>query len=140
MNTVDLPRHLLRQVSKPARYVGGEWNSVHKNVPEASDEAVRPFVRFAFCFPDIYEIGMSNLALRILYDRLNKRDDTWCERVFYPGTDMVDRMRELDIPLFALESKSPINDFDLIGFTLQYEMCYTTVLDMLALGGVPQIT
>lgn len=140
MNTVDLPRHLLRQVSKPARYVGGEWNSVHKNVPEASDEAVRPFVRFAFCFPDIYEIGMSNLALRILYDRLNKRDDTWCERVFYPGTDMVDRMRELDIPLFALESKSPINDFDLIGFTLQYEMCYTTVLDMLALGGVPQFT
>lgn len=140
MNTVDLPRHLLRQVSKPARYVGGEWNSVHKNVPEASDEAVRPFVRFAFCFPDIYEIGMSNLALRILYDRLNKRDDTWCERVFYPGTDMVDRMRELDIPLFALESKSPIKDFDLIGFTLQYEMCYTTVLDMLALGGVPQFT
>ena len=140
MNTVNLPRHLLRSVSKPARYVGGEWNSVQKIVPEVSSETVRPFVRFAFCFPDIYEIGMSNLALRILYDRLNKNELTWCERVFYPALDMVDRMRELDIPLFALESHSPLTDFDMIGFTLQYEMCYTTVLDMLDLGGIAQYT
>jgi radical SAM family uncharacterized protein len=140
MNTVNLPRHLLRQVSKPARYVGGEWNSVCKKLPDSPDGDVRPFVRFAFCFPDIYEIGMSNLALRILYDRLNKRNDIWCERVFYPAIDMVDKMRELELPLFALESKSPINDFDLVGFTLQYEMCYTTVLDMLDLGNIPQLT
>lgn len=137
MNQVDLPRHLLRSVSKPARYVGGEWNSIQKSVPDTTEQVGRPFVRFAFCFPDLYEIGMSNLAVRILYNRLNKLEDTWCERVFYPATDMTDRMRELDMPLFALESRSPLTDFDLIGFTLQYEMCYTTVLDMLDLGRIP---
>jgi radical SAM family uncharacterized protein len=137
MNTVDLPRHLLRKVSKPARYVGGEWNSIHKTVPDVTEQVLRPFVRFAFCFPDLYEIGMSNLALRILYNTLNLREDTWCERVFYPADDMTDRMRENKIPLFALESRSPLSDFDLVGFTLQYEMCYTTVLDMLDLGNIP---
>ncbi len=136
MSIVQLPRHLLQSVTKPARYVGGEWNSVHKDLPEDR----RSMLRFAFCFPDIYEIGMSNLALRILYNLLNERADTWCERFFAPWTDMEQKMREQKIPLFSIESRTPLSEFDLIGFTLQYELAYTNVLNMLDLGGVPLLS
>ena len=117
-------------VQKPGRYTGGELNSVIKN-PEEVD------IRFAFCFPDTYEIGMSHLGMKILYSLLNKREDTWCERVFAPWVDMEELMRKNDVPLFALESSDEIKDFDVIGFTLQYELCYTNVLNMLDLAGVP---
>lgn len=129
LNPVRLPRHLLNSVEKPARYVGGEWNLVQKqsDVP----------IRFAFAFPDVYEIGMSNLALRILYSQLNQRDDTWCERVFAPWTDMEAGLRRLGLPLHSLESKTPLAGFDLIGFTLQYELSFTNVLNMLDLAGIP---
>lgn len=121
---------LLSMVQKPGRYTGGELNSVIKN-PEDVD------MRFAFCFPDTYEIGMSHLGMKILYSLLNKREDTWCERVFAPWVDMEELMRKNDVPLFALESSDEIKDFDVIGFTLQYELCYTNVLNMLDLAGVP---
>ncbi len=129
LDSVRLPRHLLNSVEKPARYVGGEWNSVQKqsDVP----------VRFAFAFPDTYEIGMSNLALRILYSQLNQRQDTWCERVFAPWTDMEAGLRRLGLPLHSLESKTPLAGFDLVGFTLQYELSFTNVLNMLDLAGIP---
>jgi radical SAM family uncharacterized protein len=137
MTTVNLPHHLLQSVEKPARYTGGEWNSVQKIMPDAAAQALRPFLRFAFCFPDTYEIGMSNLALRILYHLVNERPDAWCERVFAPWTDMADGMRRLGLPLFSLESRTPVSEFDIVGFTLQYELCYTTVLEMLDLAGIP---
>lgn len=121
---------LLSMVQKPGRYTGGELNSVIKN-PEDVD------IRFAFCFPDTYEIGMSHLGMKILYSLLNKREDTWCERVFAPWVDMEELMRKNNVPLFALESSDEIKDFDVIGFTLQYELCYTNVLNMLDLAGVP---
>lgn len=121
---------LLSMVQKPGRYTGGELNSVIKN-PEDVD------IRFAFCFPDTYEIGMSHLGMKILYSLLNKREDTWCERVFAPWVDMEELMRKNDVPLFALESSDEIKDFDVIGFTLQYELSYTNVLNMLDLAGVP---
>lgn len=123
-------KKLLSMVQKPGRYTGGELNSVIKN-PEDVD------IRFAFCFPDTYEIGMSHLGMKILYSLLNKREDTWCERVFAPWVDMEELMRKNDVPLFALESSDEIKDFDVIGFTLQYELCYTNVLNMLDLAGVP---
>ncbi len=132
MTHITIPRHVLMQVEKPARYTGGEWGSIHKAPP--ADGAL---TRFAFCFPDIYEIGMSNVALRILYDLVNKREDAWCERVFSPWTDMEQKMRGLGLPLFSIESKTPLNEFDLVGFTLQYELCYTNVLNMLDLGSIP---
>ncbi len=128
--TVHLPPGLLRSVSKPARYVGGEWNSVHKTPEEG-------LIRFAFCFPDLYEIGMSNQALQILYSLLNRRPDTWCERAFAPWVDMEARMRQDQIPLFSLESKTPLAAFDWVGFSLQYELSYTNVLNMLDLAGIP---
>ena len=121
---------LLPTVQKPARYVGGELNSVVKD-----KDAVE--LRFAFCFPDSYEIGMSHLGLKILYSAANAREDTWCERVFAPWPDMEAVMRENGIPLYALESGDPVKDFDIIGFTLQYELCYTNVLNMLDLAGLP---
>lgn len=121
---------LLLSVQKPGRYSGGEINSVIKN---KSDD----LVRFAFCFPDTYEIGMSHLGMKILYSQFNSRDDIWCERVFTPWTDFQEVMKENNIPLFALESRDPIKDFDFIGFTLQYEMSYTNVLNMLDLAQVP---
>ena len=121
---------LFLQVQKPARYTGGEWNSVQKN---AADMAVR----FAFCFPDLYEVGMSHLGMKILYGLYNAQDDVWCERVFQPDTDMETLMRKNGIPLFGLESRDPIADFDFIGFTLQYELSFTGVLNMLDLAGVP---
>lgn len=121
---------LLLTVQKPGRYSGGEINSVIKD-KESVD------VRFAFCFPDTYEIGMSHLGMKILYSQFNARDDIWCERVFAPWTDFEEVMRENNIPLFALESRDAIKDFDIIGFTMQYEMSYTNVLNMLDLAGIP---
>ncbi len=121
---------LFDQVQKPARYTGGELNSVVKRKEEVS-------VRFAFCFPDLYEVGMSHLGMKILYAQFNHEPDIWCERVFAPDTDMEQKMREAGIPLFALESRDPLTDFDFVGFTLQYEMSYTTVLSMLELAGIP---
>lgn len=121
---------ILQSVEKPSRYTGGELNSVIKD-PEDVD------IRFAFCFPDVYEVGMSHLGMKILYHLLNEREDTWCERVFAPWTDMESRMRERGIPLFGLESRDPVRNFDFIGFTLQYEMSYTNIVNMLDLAGVP---
>lgn len=121
---------ILPLVQKPARYVGGELNSVTKDKNKVD-------IRYAFCFPDSYEIGMSHLGIKILYSIANAREDTWCERVFAPWPDMEEKMRENNIPLFALESGDPIKDFDFIGFTLQYELCYTNVLNMLDLAGLP---
>lgn len=121
---------LLLSVQKPGRYSGGELNSVIKDKNSVD-------VRFAFCFPDTYEIGMSHLGMKILYSLFNSRDDIWCERVFNPWIDFQKVMRENDIPLFALESRDPIKDFDIIGFTLQYELSYTNVLNMLDLAGIP---
>ena len=126
---LDIER-ILPQVQKPARYSGGELGSIMKNREDV-------FIRFAFCFPDLYEVGMSHLGMKILYGLYNREADTWCERVFAPDKDMEQKMVEHNIPLFALESRDPIKDFDFIGFTLQYEMCYPTVLHMLSLAGVP---
>lgn len=129
MNTKEFER-LLLSVQKPGRYSGGEINSVVKDKEKVD-------VRFAFCFPDTYEIGMSHLGMKILYSLFNEREDIWCERVFAPWMDFEEVMRENNIPLFALESRDPIKDFDFIGFTLQYEMAYTNILNMLDLAGVP---
>lgn len=125
-----LPEEILMKVEKPARYIGHEVNAVYKNPDEVE-------VRFAFCFPDVYEIGMSHLGIQILYDMLNKFPDTWCERVYSPWTDLDAIMREENIPLFALESQDPVKDFDFLGITLQYEMCYTNILQVLDLSGIP---
>lgn len=123
-------QNLLKQVQKPARYTGGEFNSVVK------DKSKIKF-RYAFCFPDNYEVGMSHLGMKILYSLVNAREDAWCERVFAPWEDMEKLMRENDVPLYALESGDSIRDFDMIGFTLQYELSYTNVLNMLDLAGLP---
>lgn len=121
---------ILLQVEKPARYVGREVNMVKKNPSDVD-------IRFAFCFPDVYEVGMSHLGLQILYYFLNRREDTYCERIFAPWVDMEAKMREEKIPLFALESQESIRNFDFVGFTLQYEMSYTNVLNMMDLAGIP---
>ncbi len=121
---------LLLSVQKPGRYSGGEINSVIKDKEKVD-------VRFAFCFTDTYEIGMSHLGMKILYSQFNSREDIWCERVFAPWNDFEEVMRKENIPLFALESREPIKDFDFIGFTLQYEMAYTNVLNMIDLAGLP---
>ncbi|MBE6641631.1 MAG: TIGR03960 family B12-binding radical SAM protein, partial [Ruminococcaceae bacterium] len=121
---------ILPLVSKPGRYSGGEYNICLKD-----KNAVK--LRFAFCFPDSYEIGMSNLGMQILYHCLNMEKDVWCERVFAPWTDMEGEMRKNRIPLFALESRDPVGDFDIVAFTLQYELCYSNVLNMLELAGIP---
>lgn len=121
---------LLQRVQKPGRYSGGELNSVIKYKDKVK-------LRYAFCFPDVYEIGMSHLGIKILYGVMNKRDDIWCERVFAPWVDMEDEMRKNSVPLFALESGDCVKDFDMIGFTLQYEMSYTNILNMLDLAGLP---
>ena len=117
-------------MQKPGRYIGGELNSVEKD-PSTVD------MRFAFCFPDTYEIGMSHLGIKILYYLINEREDAYCERVFAPWLDMEEQMRKVGLPLFTLETGTPLSEFDLIGFTLQYEMSFTTCLYMLELGGVP---
>jgi radical SAM family uncharacterized protein len=121
---------ILNTVQKPGRYTGGELNSVIKN-----RESVK--IRYAFCFPDTYEIGMSHIGMKILYSLVNARSDTWCERVFAPWVDMEERMREAGLPLYALESGDAIAGFDIIGFTLQYELSYTNMLNMLDLAGLP---
>ena len=121
---------ILKQVSKPGRYSGGEYGQVIKDKSKVK-------ARFAFAFPDTYEIGMSNLGIRILYNCLNLQEDIWCERVYAPWGDMQEKMHEHNIPLWAHESKDKVSEFDFLGFTLQYEMCYTTVLNMLELAGMP---
>ncbi len=122
--------NILLDVQKPGRYVGGELNSVLKNKDEVE-------LRYAFCFPDTYEIGMSHLGMKILYSLVNERPDAWCERVFAPWVDMEEKMRENNISLYALESGDSVKNFDLIGFTLQYELSYSNMLNMLDLAGVP---
>ena len=121
---------ILMSIEKPARYIGGEYNAVLKT-PDKVD------IRFAFCFPDVYEIGMSHLGLQILYDAFNSMDDVWCERVFSPWVDLDAVMRKEHIPLFALESQDPVREFDFLGITIQYEMCYTNILQILDLAQIP---
>ncbi|MBE6636258.1 MAG: TIGR03960 family B12-binding radical SAM protein [Ruminococcaceae bacterium] len=123
-------RSILKRVLKPGRYTGGEYGQILKNKADMA-------CRVAFCFPDTYEIGMSNLGVRLLYGVLNREPDVWCERVYAPWDDMEAQMREHGIPLFAHESRDPIADFDMVAFTLQYELCYTNVLNMLELAGLP---
>ena len=126
----DLKQRILPTVQKPARYTGGEWGEIQKK-----KEDVR--VRVAFCFPDTYEIGMSNVGMRILYGVMNRMDGVWCERVFAPWGDMEEAMRRSGLPLWALESQDPVKDFDMIAFTIGYEMSYSNILNMLLLAGVP---
>ena len=126
----DKIEKLLLQVRTPSRYIGGELNSVVKDKSKVD-------MRFAFCFPDTYEIGMSHLGMKILYSLTNERENFWCERVFAPDVDFEKLMRENGIPLYGLESLEPVKDFDFIGFTVQFEMCYTNILNMLDLAGVP---
>ena len=121
---------ILLRIEKPVRYIGGEYNSVMKDPAKVS-------VRFAMCFPDVYEIGMSHLGIQILYDMFNSMGDVWCERVYSPWVDLDAVMREQHIPLFALESQDPVKEFDFLGITLQYEMCYTNVLQVLDLAQIP---
>ena len=121
---------ILLEVQKPGRYTGGEWNSIVKNKEEVD-------VRFAFCFPDTYEVGMSHLGMKILYSQFNEVPYIWCERVFAPWVDMEEKMRKNHLPLYGLESGDPITNFDFIGFTLQYELSFTNVLNMLDLAGIP---
>ena len=123
-------KRILPRVQKPARYVGGEWGSVVKD-PKQTE------LRFGMCFPDVYEVGMSHLGSRILYGLLNAQDYIWCERVFAPWIDMEEEMRKAGIPLYGLESGESIADFDILGFTLQYELSFTNLLNMLDLGGIP---
>ena len=130
MRRLALTDDILMRVEMPARYVGGELNAVVKDKKKID-------IRFAMCFPDVYEIGMSYLGIQILYDLFNRREDTWCERVYSPWPDLDAVMREKKIPLFALESQDPLKEFDFLGFTLQYEMGYTNILQVLDLAGIP---
>lgn len=123
-------RRILPTVQKPARYTGGEYNETQKNPADVR-------VNIAFCFPDTYEIGMSNVGMRILYGVMNQMEGVWCQRVFAPWSDMENAMRANDLPLWALESGRPVKEFDMIAFTIGYEMCYSNILNMLALAGVP---
>lgn len=132
MRKLALPDEILLSIDKPERYIGNEVNMVRKN-PDDVD------IRFAMCFPDVYEIGMSHLGIQILYDMFNRRDDVYCERVYSPWLDLDKVMREKDIPLFAIESQDNIRDFDFLGITLQYEMCYANVLQVLDLSKIPLI-
>lgn len=130
MSLSDRIEKLFMSVQKPVRYMGGEFNAVMKD-PASVD------VRYAFLFPDTYEVGMSHLGMKILYHAINRRTDAWCERVFSPWVDMAALMRQENIPLFSLESRTPVKDFDLLGVTLQYEMSYTNILEALDLAGIP---
>lgn len=130
MRKLALNDEILLKIEKPARYIGNEVNSVMKD-PKKVD------IRFAMCFPDVYEIGMSHLGIQILYDMFNQREDVWCERVYSPWLDLHKIMKEEQIPLFALESQDPIRDFDFLGITIQYEMCYTNILQILDLSRIP---
>ena len=130
MRKLALSDEILMQVDKPARYIGNELNSVMKDTSQVD-------IRFAMCFPDVYEIGMSHLGIQILYDMFNRRDDVWCERVYSPWPDLHEIMKKENIPLFGLESQDVIKEFDFIGMTLQYEMCYTNILQILDLAQIP---
>jgi len=130
LEKLALSDEILLSIEKPARYIGNEMNCVIKDKEKVD-------IRFAFCFPDVYEIGMSHLGMQILYHDFNRYEDVWCERVFSPWLDLDKVMREKNIPLFALESQEPVKDFDFLGFTLQYEMCYTNILQVLDLSGIP---
>ncbi len=130
MRKLALNDEILLKIEKPARYIGNEVNSVMKDSEKVD-------IRFAMCFPDVYEIGMSHLGIQILYDMFNRREDVWCERVYSPWLDLDKLMREQQIPLFALESQEPVKNFDFLGITLQYEMCYTNILQVLDLSGIP---
>lgn len=130
MRKLALSDEILLSVDKPARYIGGEVNMIKKDLNQID-------IRFCMCFPDVYEIGMSHLGIQILYDMFNLREDTYCERVYSPWTDLDQIMRKEKIPLFALESQDPIREFDFLGITLQYEMCYTNILQVLDLSGIP---
>jgi len=133
MDKLFLEDRVLLQVEKPARYIGNEVNAIYKHKEDVA-------IRFALCFPDVYDIGMSHLGLSILYNLLNQRDDLWCERVFSPWVDLDRIMEEENIPLFALESQEPIKTFDFIGITIQYEMCYTNILRVLDLAQIPLLS
>ena len=126
----DLKQRILTAVQKPARYTGGEWGEIRKNLADIR-------VRVAFCFPDTYEIGMSNVGMRILYGVMNRMEGVWCERVFAPWGDMEQAMGENNLPLWALESQEPVKNFDMIAFTIGYEMAYSNILNMLRLAGIP---
>ena len=130
MRKLALSDEILMTVEKPARYIGGEVNAVMKDKDQVD-------IRFAMCFPDVYEIGMSHLGIQILYDMFNRREDTWCERVYSPWPDLHKVLKEKQIPLFALESQDPVKKFDFLGITIQYEMCYTKILQILDLSGIP---
>ena len=130
MRKLALSDEILMKVEKPARYIGNELNSIVKDKDSVD-------IRVAMCFPDVYEIGMSHLGIQILYDMFNKREDTWCERVYSPWSDLHQIMKEENIPLFGLESQEPIKDFDFLGITIQYEMCYTNILQVLDLAQIP---
>lgn len=130
MRKLALSDEILMSIEKPARYIGGEYNSVMKDKEQVD-------VRFCMCFPDVYEIGMSHLGIQILYDMFNRREDTWCERVYSPWPDLHKVMKEQHIPLFVLESQDPLKEFDFLGITLQYEMCYTNILQVLDLAEIP---
>lgn len=130
MRKLALSDEILMTVEKPARYIGGEVNAVMKDKNQVD-------IRFAMCFPDVYEIGMSHLGIQILYDMFNRREDTWCERVYSPWPDLHKVLKEKQIPLFALESQDPVKKFDFLGITIQYEMCYTNILQILDLSGIP---
>lgn len=132
-NSLALSDDILMKIEKPARYIGNEFNAVIKDKTKVK-------VRFAMCFPDVYEIGMSHLGIQILYDMFNSMEDVWCERVYSPWLDLDKIMREQQIPLFALESQEPIKDFDFLGITIQYEMCYTNILQVLDLAQIPLLS
>ena len=133
MRTLALSDEILMQVEKPARYIGNEVNAVMKDKDKIK-------IRFAMCFPDVYEIGMSHLGIQIIYDMLNSFEDVWCERVYSPWVDLDVIMRREHIPLFALESQDAVRNFDFLGITIQYEMCYTNILQVLDLAGIPLLS
>ena len=133
MRKLALNDEILLTVEKPARYIGGEVNSIMKDAEKVD-------IRFAMCFPDVYEIGMSHLGIQIIYDMLNKFEDVWCERVYSPWVDLDAIMRKEHIPLFALESQDSVKGFDFLGITIQYEMCYTNILQVLDLAGIPLLS
>ena len=130
MRKLALNDEILLNIEKPARYIGNEVNSVMKDKNQVD-------IRFCMCFPDVYEIGMSHLGIQILYDMFNRREDTWCERVYSPWLDLDKVLRDRNIPLFALESQDPVRDFDFLGITIQFEMCYTNILQILDLSQIP---
>ena len=130
MRKLALSDEILLKIDKPARYIGNEVNMVRKN-PEEVD------IRFCMCFPDVYEIGMSHLGIQILYDMFNQREDVYCERVYSPWPDLHKIMKEEQIPLFTLETQEPVQKMDFVGITIQYEMCYTNILQILDLSQIP---